>query len=1163
MKTSTQLNFTNQLLSFLTITFLLCVYTTNVNAQAGPNYAVYVVNETSAGTLAWTNSANAAGAIDDNVWAETPGMALNDESQYLYAFNFGFAIPAFHNIDGIEIKVEGHQNLNGIRDVEVFLVLAGVIQTGDNQAAGLNLPAGPPDGMTTYGGSSYLWSQTLTKADIEDPGFGVAYRVKKVGTGPPGTYKAFIDRISITVYHSMIMVDNDPTNELNTSLTLTGTTLEITDAGGTLSQDLSSITNASEIFDADNDTKIQVEESADEDIIRFDLAGTERWVMQGAGLEPMNSGRSVFIGEDAGANDDLSTNQNVFIGYQAGKANTTGFRNTFSGYQAGQANTTGQSNTFLGYLSGFSNTSGFNNTFSGYQTGFSNTTGVQNVFSGNRVGFHNTTGSWNTFSGFVTGFNNSTGNFNTFSGSGAGQSNTTGSSNTSSGYQAGFSNTSGSGNVFLGREAGYSETGSNTLYIDNSNTTTPLIHGDFATNALTVNGSLMVGNLSGSGNRMVIANASGSLSTQTIPVNTDNQDLSSSSSGTNRTINITGGAGTTFNVADNDDSPTNELQTISKSGSTVTLSGGGGSFTDAVNDADASPTNELNSAASLVGTDLKITDAGGTLTVDLSSLGGGSTDEISDADNDTKIQVEESADEDIIRFDLAGTEQWVMKGGRLEPGDGGSSIFIGREAGINDDLSNNGNVFIGTEAGHSSILGSQCVFIGNKAGRSQTGGGANIFIGSSAGLNNISGNLNTFIGSGSGKFNTTGFENTFIGNITGFSNTSGNNNTFSGVFAGSETTTGSKNTFTGSRSAKNNHTGEMNTFSGYQSGYFNEIGNNNTFTGFRAGYSNISGLNNTAFGYNAGLQGTVWTNRTAIGYNTQNTASNQVRIGNSAVTSIGGYANWTNISDARLKKDVQEDVAGLDFIMKLRPVTYHLDMDAIASHLNTPDSLRLIDSEALKGNIVQTGFIAQEVEKAALALEYDFSGVDAPKNDDDMYGLRYAEFVVPLVKAMQEQQAQIQELKALNQAVSINEDELNKLREENDAIKAKAEEQEEQIRVMQEALLAIGYCCDKNASPNGTGSIDQNGTHSMQLDQNRPNPFEKMTNLSYQLEKRGFVDLSIYNENSTFVTALVSENQDAGGFSIDWDARDQAPGVYVYILKQDNEILSRTMVLVK
>jgi len=79
-------------------------------------------------------------------------------------------------------------------------------------------------------------------------------------------------------------------------------------------------------------------------------------------------------------------------------------------------------------------------------------------------------------------------------------------------------------------------------------------------------------------------------------------------------------------------------------------------------------------------------------------------------------------------------------------------------------------------------------------------------------------------------------------------------------------------------------------------------------------------------------------------------------------------------------------------------------MDAIAKFTNTPDSLRLKDAEALKGKMLQTGFIAQDVEKAASDCGFEFSGVDAPKNENDYYGLRYAEFVVPLVKAVQEQQ---------------------------------------------------------------------------------------------------------------------------------------------------------------
>ncbi|MCB0496961.1 MAG: hypothetical protein KDC79_12555 [Cyclobacteriaceae bacterium] len=77
-----------------------------------------------------------------------------------------------------------------------------------------------------------------------------------------------------------------------------------------------------------------------------------------------------------------------------------------------------------------------------------------------------------------------------------------------------------------------------------------------------------------------------------------------------------------------DGSTTNELQTISKSGSTVTLSNGGGSFLDAVNDADADPSNELQS----------ITKSGSTVT--LSNGGGSFTDDVIDADADATNEIQ-------------------------------------------------------------------------------------------------------------------------------------------------------------------------------------------------------------------------------------------------------------------------------------------------------------------------------------------------------------------------------------------------------------------------------------------------------------------------------------------------------------------------------------------
>ena len=82
---------------------------------------------------------------------------------------------------------------------------------------------------------------------------------------------------------------------------------------------------------------------------------------------------------------------------------------------------------------------------------------------------------------------------------------------------------------------------------------------------------------------------------------------------------------------------------------------------------------------------------------------------------------------------------------------------------------------------------------------------------------------------------------------------------------------------------------------------------------------------------------------------------------------------------------------------------------------------------AEKESMVWTGFIAQEVETAAKATGFDFSGVDKPRNEFGVYGLRYAEFVVPLVKAMQEQQQMIVELKNQNSELQNEIAELKRL----------------------------------------------------------------------------------------------------------------------------------------
>jgi hypothetical protein len=105
-----------------------------------------------------------------------------------------------------------------------------------------------------------------------------------------------------------------------------------------------------------------------------------------------DGGDSVFIGEQAGLNDDATINGNVGIGYQTLYSNTTGHNNTALGYVALYSNKEGYFNTTLGAAALYSNTEGFDNTALGVGALYSNTTGDQNIAVGFGAGKHITGG---------------------------------------------------------------------------------------------------------------------------------------------------------------------------------------------------------------------------------------------------------------------------------------------------------------------------------------------------------------------------------------------------------------------------------------------------------------------------------------------------------------------------------------------------------------------------------------------------------------------------------------------------------------------------------------------------------------------------------------------------------------------------------------------------
>ncbi len=339
------------------------------------------------------------------------------------------------------------------------------------------------------------------------------------------------------------------------------------------------------------------------------------------------------------------------------------------------------------------------------------------------------------------------------------------------------------------------------------------------------------------------------------------------------------------------------------------------------------------------------------------------------------------------------------------------SLFIGTNAGLNDD---------GGEIDNSTHFNTA---IGFNALRENIDGEHNTALGTGALYSNTAGTRNAANGYETLYSNTTGYDNTANGYLALYSNTTGFNNTANGRFALSNNTTGYSNTANGGSALTHNTTGDYNTANGWAALSENTTGSYNTANGKGALYYNRTGDNNTAIGTGSGPSFFDQSNTTALGYQATTTADNQVRIGNSSVTSIGGYAAWSNLSDGRYKRNVRENVSGLDFILGLRPVTYNFDVNVIAEKLGegiqidengirtkAAPSTQVMEERESKSSKRQIGFIAQEVESLVNKLGIDFSGVEVPQNEKSMYSLRYAEFVVPLVKAVQEQQELIKKL---------------------------------------------------------------------------------------------------------------------------------------------------------
>ena len=287
-----------------------------------------------------------------------------------------------------------------------------------------------------------------------------------------------------------------------------------------------------------------------------------------------------------------------------------------------------------------------------------------------------------------------------------------------------------------------------------------------------------------------------------------------------------------------------------------------------------------------------------------------------------------------------------------------------RRNGLAAGVIGDSNTSYGLESLIAATPGTQNIALGINALRNNTGND-NVGIGFGAMLNNTGG---TNIGIGLGVLgrsaNVSGGFNVGIGRIALEDNTSGASNTAIGDGALNRVTTGSNNTALGA---------------GAGGDYVTSVPANIITTG----------SNNTAIGYRA---------RVGVG-----TASNQVRIGNTAITDATIQVAWTNPSDRRWKESIKDSGLGLDFLQTLRPVSY----------------IRKNDNRKR----TEYGFIAQELDEA-LNIAGDKNNAIISIDDAGMYGVRYNDFISITVKAVQEQQELIkklqkdnEELKTVNAAI--------------------------------------------------------------------------------------------------------------------------------------------------
>jgi hypothetical protein len=306
-------------------------------------------------------------------------------------------------------------------------------------------------------------------------------------------------------------------------------------------------------------------------------------------------------------------------------------------------------------------------------------------------------------------------------------------------------------------------------------------------------------------------------------------------------------------------------------------------------------------------------------------------------------------------------------------------------------------------------------------------------------LQNVSsGTHNTCVGYRACKANTTGDRNTCVGSESLLNSTDRVDCTAVGYRALANNNS-SYNTAVGSSAmgwGSISITGGDNVAVGTSSLFVNASGYENVAIGNNSLSSNSNGIRNTAIGHSSMSGSVSIIGSAAIGYNSTVTGNFQIQLGDSGTTPYA-YATLQVRSDVRDKTEIRDTQLGLDFISSLRPVDYKWDMredyrpempekpsieateeeiaqyeEAKAQWLEAMKLTNIARDGSKKRNRYHHGLIAQEVKSVIEETGVDFGGFQdhSVNGGEDVFSIGYGELVAPLIKAVQELKARVEEL---------------------------------------------------------------------------------------------------------------------------------------------------------